>query len=471
MIPLLIEEAKALEGDRIEIPPFSGLGLGTHYVSMRVHSVDVRNPRLYVDDGFRIRADLSVRFSTNERRCNLCLFSISRIRARGTVVASATMGLDGGRADLRVALTSSLTHYDSSTRLPDNFGPIRRFAQRRISALTDSSERPMSVAATRELNRMIAQTRTQLGPGFAKWLSDQHVVQRLANWVKDSDPRIVRGNSLDGGERFYFSVDVDSAWLRRPAPRLTIPLDQHRSAVGIKMSYAFINRFLEILLAKDLSDVLGEFRAAGKIAALDRGVDSMETLSYDDGAAGIRETSHKFRELLRRAGLTFDDTLAFKVPVRVRPKDRGSVIVMASDVRMLKGTNRDRHIQVSVSAEGMIGFGREAKRTDVDYLVDHLALEVLGPQKRRSDRLRSRQFRSLVSVAGGMLRGEHGTWTDSGAPAGDLIALREAIADFLDVARMEVPFDLRIGDGLVVKITRMENDIDQYALVLSGNVG
>ena len=200
-------------------------------------------------------------------------------------------------------------------------------------------------------------------------------VQRIQQEFALMDPGISRGESIANGEALLFSVDVSADWLGREAPPLDFSSEEIGQQVDIKLSYALVNRFLEILFDRPLQDLIDEGQSLVKT------LNSVDSFASAIGEFGqTLDSAHQFLNTVESGASDFFAPLGVKLvprqdlmlPIQVRPHQQDAVSVFASNIKLFEARS---HIEIKGSAEGLLGLGRETSDEELGYLLSHLALE------------------------------------------------------------------------------------------------
>ena len=439
-----------------------------HDVNVKFLDVDMSNARLTVDEGFAVEGDLKVRIRTREIGCSWCWFSIDWIEGKGRIKAKLTVGLQGERMEIEnVDLIPTISGYRSSSALPDNWDWIRIWIQSELRRAANDAKGEVEEALSRELNRQIEALRNELGEKFAQWMTRHRAIGRIGDWAGKGDFAITRGRSHAGGERIEFSVSAAAPWLERPAPALDFRTGEYRSAVALKVSYALMNKALEMLLDRPLAQLVSEAKELrAVIDELEDGLTGAGRGQRSEGLGRLARYAGQVNQILELAGMEFDTGLGFKVPIVAAPEGRDAMRIALIDARMLKGTGTPQ-AWLSVSAEAKIGLARETTAGEVGHLRRHIGFEAVpgpGTTKHKAPR----RYRTLAALMTAVARGERTRWHESRRDAPTAM-LRDTIDALRAAARIELPVRTRIG-SVGLEITRIHNDPEQYAMVMSARL-
>ena len=440
-----------------------------HDVNVKFLDVDMSNARLTVDEGFAIESDLKVKFRTREIGCTWCWFNVDWIEGKGRIKAKLIVRLRGERMVVEtVDLVPTISGYRSSTALPDNWDWIRRWIQSELRHAANDAKGEVEEALSRELNRQIETLRNQFGEEFAQWMTRHHAIGRIGDWAGKGDFAITRGRSHAGGERIEFSVSAAAPWLERPAPALDFKTGEHRSAVALKVSYALMNKALEVLLDRPLAELVSEAKELrAVIDELEDGLTGAGRGQRSEGLKRLARHAGQVNQILELAGMKFDTSLGFKVPIVAEPEGRDAMRIALIDAKILKGTGTPPQAWLSVSAEAKIGLVREMTASEAGHLRRHIGFEAV-PGPGTTKHTAPRRYRTLAALMTAVARGERTRWHES-RQDGQTAMLRDTIGALGAAARIELPVRARIGT-VGLEITRIHNDHEQYAMVMSARM-
>ena len=462
IVPEIEKKVQSLEGQSENV---SFRVLLRHYVNVNFIDVDVNNARLTVDEGFAIEGDIKVELRTRESRCRLCLFSIDRIEGKGRLKAKLAVAMAGEKVVVQaIDVVPSLSSYASSTVLPDNWGWIRSWIQKKLRVAADQTKGRVGAALSAKLNDEMESMRDDLGENFAHWMTKQRVIDRITQWTRKGDFTITRGLVHRGGERIEFSVSVSAPWLERPAPALRFNSGEHGSAIAFKISYAVMNKALQVLLDRPFAEVIGEARELRSVInELKDGLTGARRGQRSEGLQWLARHAGELKRILELAGTEFDTSLGFKLPIAVEPEGRNTIRMALIDARVLKGTGQPPQAWLTVSAEAKIGLARKTSASEVGHLRRHIGFEAVADQAADDPRA-PRRYRALAVLMTTVVRGEGSRWYEPGRDTQSAV-LRQAIDALGATAQIELPIRARIGSvGIIV--TQLRNDHKQYAMVM-----
>ena len=469
ILPLVTQGVGELEGTSFD-NTFSALS--THHVTIRVHNITATNTRIAVDEGLIIDSDLWVRISIDEHDCRVCLFDINRIELRGNIRARGRVTMAGEGIKVTTDLQPSLTRYETSVfLLPDNWEPVRRSVERNIQRGMPGLEKDVGRKLTTVVNEQVMALRDSAGPKFANWLTRNKVIPRVTQWVRRGDFRITRGKGEAGGEGIEFSISVAAPWLGRPAPRLNLDPRTRRSAVTLKVSYAMINKTIEVLLGESAAEALAGAKELREIIdGFEDGLTGKARLARSQSTRDLAKAFGEITRLLKLAGLEFDTSLGFALPVSVVPEKRDGIRISLAGARIIREARSAPRTWLAVSAEVKMGLkGRPSPESDREHLQRHIAIEAVPDEG--SGETVPRHYRALAGLMTAVARGERTRWSMQHVEGeeGEAVAVRKSLDALGTMVQLKLPFDMPIG-RLIIKIRDLENDHSEYAVTLAGRV-
>ena len=261
---------------------------------------------------------------------------------------------------------------------------------------------------------------------------------------------------LHGG-KLTLSLSATNDWLETLTPLNPNLVNDHEDTdISVKISYGFVNKILiEILEDKNLDELLEELgKIAQNFGKLDEFDDVVQQKINYLGNLNIVDWFD---------GIEFDESLKFELPLRFRPVSAQESRVFFAQAEAFS-TNSwlnfgSDDVPLGLSMEGEFVLGRIPREEHVDFLLGHIAIEPLLP----IDQSRANSVKSIYQLSPAVRRilGQ---------------VLKSAILPKSDESYLPVEFEMFTSGAefdsraTVLSIGLLENDIDQNALIVKGQI-
>ena len=442
-------------------------------VELILTHVNVGKPKIEVDGGLRLVTNIRIRGAFHDVSCAFCTLNNESFEVSGRIETDAVLTMSEKMEKIEVSseVQAKVEHYETTIfPLPDNWTWVKRKINETLNSNTDGIESVIDDLAGEKINELYNRQMHNLGPAFANWLANQDVIPRIRNLFDSSNPILTRGKVEAGGERIEFSISVDAQWLDRSAPTLNFNSDNGNSATRLKVSYAMINKVVDVLIGeRNVKETMREVAEIQEVInELNDSLTGQRRLERSHSKTQLAKAYRNINGFLDMAGFEFDTSYNFALPVSITPEEQDGIKISVAGAQIIKEAGNDPRSRLAVYAELKVGLvKRQETKSDQNHLQRYFTLEAVPDGK--SGEVVPRRHRDFARLIGSIARGEQSRWNvhEDVGTAGKV--MREAVKALDTFVQLQLPFGMRIGT-LYFELTGLKNDHDEYAVTFVGKV-
>ena len=154
--------------------------------------------------------------------------------------------------------------------------------------------------------------------------------QQIKDKLAGANFELVKVDSRDQGEQIRFSIRVDASWLDRAGPRSLGRLPNPNKGSALAVSYALINKILELSLGKNIA---GTFDSLKTLAVI-FGLDDNSVRQVEGAARDIWNSEGS--NFLKHIGMELLPFEQLALPVSLAPSGEDHFVIAVAGVRLVR---------------------------------------------------------------------------------------------------------------------------------------